>query len=88
MRRAVLLLVFCVPRQGVPIISSWASSLSHHPDAVDRGTCLERKLLQTDGQAGKGLVTGTGLCDDGEAGGRAGVVARGNLDAGDGGGFV
>lgn len=51
-------------------------------------TCLERKLLQTNGQARKGLISGTGLRDDGEAGGRTGVVARGNLDAGDGGGFV
>ena len=46
-------------------------------------TCLESKLLQADGETGEGLVSGSGSCDDGEAGDGAVVVSRSNLDAGD-----
>jgi len=52
------------------------------------GTCLEGKLLEADGEAGEGLVSGAGFRDDGEAGGRPVVVTGSNLDAGDGGGLV
>ena len=53
------------------------------PDCSTRGTCLEGELLQPDGQAREGLVSGAGFRDDGEAGGRAPVVPGGDLDAGD-----
>lgn len=51
-------------------------------------TCLVGKLLQSNRQSGEGLVSGAGLCDDGEAGGRAIVISGSNLDAGDGSGLV
>lgn len=47
------------------------------------GTHLEGELLEADGEAGGGLISGTGLGDDGELGSRAVGVAGSNFDAGD-----
>lgn len=49
----------------------------------DGKTCLEGVLLQSNRQARQRLVSGSGFRDDGEAGGRAIVVAGSDLDAGD-----
>jgi hypothetical protein len=51
-------------------------------------TCLEGVLLQSHRQARNRFVSGAGLRDDGEAGGRAIVVSRSDLDTGDGRGLV
>ena len=45
------------------------------------GADLEGEALQTDGEAGQGLVAGTGLGDDGELGHRTGHLSAGELDA-------
>lgn len=65
-----------------------ASIGQHRNDTQKKKTCLEGKLLQSDRQARERFVAGAGLGDDGEAGGRAIVIARGNLDASDGGRLV
>lgn len=39
------------------------------------------EATETEGQAGKGLVSSTGLCDNGNLGGRTVHVPAGNLDA-------
>ena len=51
-------------------------------------TYLEGKLLQSNSQTRKRLISGTGLGDDGELGGRAMGISRGDLDAGDVSGLV
>ena len=48
---------------------------------ADGTTHLEGKLLKTDGQAGKRLVTGTGLGNNRELGGRAVSVPGSYLEA-------
>lgn len=44
-------------------------------------TNLEGEALETNGQAGKRLVTGTGLGNDGQSGGRAVSIARSELQS-------
>lgn len=53
------------------------------PIEEPKRTCLEGELLQSDRQARKRFVSGAGFRDNGEAGGRAIVVSRSDLDAGD-----
>ena len=48
--------------------------------SVVAGADLEGEALQAEGEAGQGLVAGTGLGDDGELGHRTGHVSAGNLD--------
>lgn len=54
----------------------------HSPTINPIEADLESKLLQTDSQTGKRLVSGASLRDDGEAGDGAVVISRSNLDAG------
>lgn len=50
-------------------------------DTADGTTNFEGKLLKTDGQAGKRLITGTGLGNNRELGGRAVSVPGSYLEA-------
>jgi hypothetical protein len=45
------------------------------------GADLEGEALQTEGEAGQGLVAGTGLGDNGQLGHRTGHLSAGDLDA-------
>lgn len=69
--------VFCIAGKKL------AQSTDTHDAARGIGKIdLERKLLQTDGETGQGLVPSAGLDDDGQLRGRALSVPRGDLQAG------
>lgn len=48
---------------------------------VPVSTDLECELLKAAGQPWKSLVSGSGLCDNGELGGWSGNISAGDLDA-------
>lgn len=65
-----------------------ASSSRRRPNSARDGlTRLESKLLESYSQTRQGLVAGTSLSNDGEAGGWGSGVSRGDLDAVDVGGI-